>query len=155
MSNVFIHFILRKMTNRRIDEEHYRKLKPMTRSCIEVKTLGHSPNSSLCLPVDPVREFALLLGERHGSSEDVDDYNIQLLENLIQNNQISKSSIIWQQGKIKKIYGFRAGNRGKIEFDLTEGNSPDRKAKKYITSTPPINMCAVKNAIIKSKQAAM
>ena len=129
----------------------------MARSCIEVKSSGHSPNNRpLCLPIDPVRDFALLLGERHGSKEDVNLYNIQLLEKLIEGNHIPKSSIIWQQGKIKKIYGFKVDDKGKIEYDLAgSGNSPDRRAKKYITSIPPVDMFAVRNAIIKSKQAAM
>lgn len=128
----------------------------MARSCIEVKSPGHGPESPLCLPIDPVRNFALLLGERHGSKEDVNLYNIQLLEKLIEGNNIPKSSIIWQQGKIKKIYGFKVDDKGKIEYDLAgSSNSPDRRAKKYITSIPPVDMFAVRNAIIKSKQAAM
>ena len=101
---------------------------------------------------DPIREFASLLREKHGASEETEEYNRRLLENLVQKGQIPKSSIIWYQDKITKIYGFKVDDTGKILYDLTGSHSPDRRAKAYVTNAPNIDMSAVRNAILRSKQ---
>lgn len=101
---------------------------------------------------DPVRQFASLLREKHDASEKTEEYNRQLLENLVQRGQIPKSSIIWYQDKITKIYGFKIDDTGKILYDLTDNNSPDRRARTYFTSSSDIDMSAVKNAVLLSKQ---
>ena len=101
---------------------------------------------------DPIREFASLLREKHGAGEETEEYNRRLLENLVQKGQIPKSSIIWYQDKITKIYGFKVDDTGKILYDLTGSHSPDRRAKAYVTNAPNIDMSAVRNAILRSKQ---
>lgn len=101
---------------------------------------------------DPIREFASLLREKHGASEETEEYNRRLLENLVQKGQIPKSSIIWYQDKITKIYGFKVDDTGKILYDLTGSHSPDRRTKAYVTNAPNIDMSAVRNAILRSKQ---
>ena len=101
---------------------------------------------------DPIREFASLLREKHGASEETEEYNRRLLENLVQKGQIPKSSIIWYQDKITKIYGFKVDDTGRILYDLTGSHSPDRRAKAYVTNAPNIDMSAVRNAILRSKQ---
>ena len=101
---------------------------------------------------DPIRELASLLREKHGASEETEEYNRRLLENLVQKGQIPKSSIIWYQDKITKIYGFKVDDTGKILYDLTGSHSPDRRAKAYVTNAPNIDMSAVRNAILRSKQ---
>ena len=103
---------------------------------------------------DPLRLFASLLREKYGGTEEVEEYNIQLLDNLTKKSQIPKSSIIWNQDKITKIYGFKVDDNGKIEYDIVGSHSPDRRAKTYVTNTPDIDMSAVRNAIFRSKQAA-
>ncbi len=104
---------------------------------------------------DPVRLFSSMLRERYGGDKGVEDCNRVLLENLIHKGQIPKSSIIWHQDKITKIYGFKVGIDGKIEYDISGSNSPDRRAKTYINNTPKIDMSAVRNAILRSKQTAI
>jgi hypothetical protein len=101
---------------------------------------------------DPIGEFASLLREKHGASEETEEYNRRLIENLVQKGQIPKSSIIWYQDKITKIYGFKVDDTGKILYDLTGSHSPNRRAKAYVTNAPNIDMSAVRNAILRSKQ---
>jgi len=118
----------------------------MTRSYIEV---GYREGSE-----DPLQQFVSLLREKHGSSMEIEEYNLKLLSNLTKIDKIPKPSIIWHRDRIIKIYGFKVDNNGKIEYDLA-GNSPDRKAKQYVSNSPHINMSDVRNAILRSKQAVM
>lgn len=121
----------------------------MKRSCIEVSYSADDGG-------DPLSLFARVLRERCGSDQDVEKSNRTLLENLIQRGQIPKSSIIWQQDKIAKIYGFKVDSNGKIEYDLIGSHSPDRKKDKtYVTNNSKVDMSAVRNAILRSKQAAI
>ena len=116
----------------------------MKRSYIEVE---YRPGGE-----DPIRQFASLLSDKYGANEETEDYNRRLLENLVQKGQIPKSSIIWYQDKITKIYGFKVDDTGKIRYDLTGSHSPDRRAKAYVTNAPNIDMSAVRDAILRSKQ---
>lgn len=122
-------------------------LRPMARSYIEV---GYRAGSE-----DPLGHFVSLLREKHDSSTEIEEYNCRLLGNLIKRGKIPKSSIIWHQDKIIKIYGFKVDKDGKIEYDLVGNNSPDRRTKQYVSNSPHIDMSAVRNAIIRSKQAVM
>ncbi len=120
----------------------------MKRACIEVGYRADDVG-------DPLRSFASLVREKHGGDKEVEECNRVLLENLIQRGQIPRSSIIWHQDKIIKIYGFRIDERGKIEYDIQGNNSPDRRHKNYITNTPKVDMLAVRDAILRSKQATI
>ncbi len=125
----------------------------MKRSYIEV---GYRDVQSADRPDDPLRQFASSLRDKHGGDEEVEEYNFRLLENLVERDQIPKSSIIWHQDKITKIYGFKVDNGGKIAYDIEGSHSPDRrKAKTYVANTPSIDMLAVRNAILRSKQASV
>jgi len=123
-------------------------LEQMKRSYIEV---GYRAGEN----GDPLRLFASMLREKYGGDEEVEESNQKLLQNLVQRGQIPKSSIIWHQDKITKIYGFKIDDSGKIEYDITGSNSPDRRTKTYITNTPKVDMSAVRDAILRSKQAAI
>ncbi len=123
-------------------------LEQMKRSYIEV---GYRAGNN----GDPLRLFASMLREKYGGDEEVEESNQRLLESLVQRGQIPKSSIIWHQDKITKIYGFKVDEGGKIEYDITGSNSPDRRTKTYITNTPKVDMSAVRNAILRSKQASI
>jgi hypothetical protein len=95
-----------------------------------------------------------MLREKYGGTEETEEYNRRLLESLTQKGQIAKSSIIWQQDKITKIYGFKVDSSGKIEYDIYGSHSPEKK-KTYITNTNKVDMHAVRNAILMSKQASI
>ena len=124
-------------------------LEQMKRSCIEV---GYCADDSS----DPLKLFAYLLKEKYGSNKEVEESNKKLLEILIQRGHIPRSSIIWQQDKITKIYGFKVDNSGKIEYDITGSHSPDkRRNKTYVANTSKIDMSAAKNAILQSKHASI
>jgi hypothetical protein len=96
-----------------------------------------------------------MLREKYGGDKDVEDSNRVLLENLIQRGQIPRSSIIWHDEKITKIYGFKVDDSGKIEYDITGSHSPDRRNKTYVTNTSKVDMSALRNAILRSKQASI
>ena len=121
-----------------------RNVEQMKRSYIEVEYRSGDG--------DPIRQFASLLRDKHGASEETEEYNRRLLDNLVQRGQIPKSSIIWYQDKITKIYGFKIDDTGKILYDLTGSHSPDRRAKAYVTNAPNIDMSAVRNAVLRSKR---
>jgi hypothetical protein len=120
----------------------------MKRSCIEV---GYCADDGS----DPLKLFAYMLREKYGGNKEVEESNKALLEILIQRGQIPRSSIIWQQDKITKIYGFKVDNSGKIEYDITGSHSPDRRNKTYVANTSKIDMSAARNAILQSKQASI
>ena len=101
---------------------------------------------------DPIRQFASLLRDKHGGTEETEEYNRRLLDNLVKRGHIPKSSIIWHQDQITKIYGFKVDDTGRVTYDLTGSHSPDRKAKTYVTNAPNIDMSAVRNAVLRSKQ---
>lgn len=120
----------------------------MKRSCIEVSYRADDNG-------DPMRLFAHVLREKYGGDGQVEDSNRVLLETLIQRGQIPRSSIIWHDDKITKIYGFKVDDNGKIEYDITGSHSPDRRNKTYVTNTSKVDMSALRNAILRSKQASI
>lgn len=124
-------------------------LEQMKRSYIEVRA------DDVGADEEPLKQFASLLRERYGGAKKVEEYNEKLLESLVRRGQIPKSSIIWHQDKITKIYGFKVDEEGKIVYDITGSHSPDRRTKTYVTNTPNIDMLAVRDAILRSKQASM
>lgn len=122
----------------------------MTRSYIEVPTTSEA--EVRLIEEDPLTRFVSLLKEKHNSSKQTTEYNLTLLHNLIKKRKIQKASIIWNQENIAKIYGFRVDDNGKIGYDIVGNNSPEKKTKQYVLSSPSINMSAVKKAILRSKQ---
>jgi hypothetical protein len=103
---------------------------------------------------DPLKLFASLLKSKYGGTEETEEHNRKLLESLIQKGHIAKSNIIWHRDKITKIYGFKVDSSGKIEYDISGSHSPEKK-KTYVTSTNKVDMSAVKNAIYRSRHAAI
>jgi len=120
------------------------------RRCIEVDT-GTSGRTG-----DPIGLFARMLREQHGGSDKVEESNKILLESLIRRGQIPRSSIVWHDEKVSKIYGFRVGEGGKIEYD-SQSRSPQKKAivQAHIAEVPQIDALVLKNAILRSKQMAI
>lgn len=118
----------------------------MKRSCIDV---GYCAEES----EDPVKLFASMLREKYGGTEETEEYNRRLLENLVQKGQIAKSSIIWHQDRITKIYDFKVNDSGKIEYDIFGSHSKKKtKAKTYVNWANKVDISAVRNAILRSKQ---
>lgn len=125
-------------------------LEQMKRSYIEVSyRAGSDNNSGVC------KQFASSLREKYGGTDNVEKYNERLLDNLMRKGHIPKSSVIWHQDKIVKIYGFKVDEEGKVVYDIAGSHSPNRKAKTYVTNTPNIDMSAVRNGILRSKQVAI
>lgn len=59
-----------------------------------------------------------MLRLKHDATEDVEEYNRELLETLMRKGQIPKSNIVWRGEKVAKIYGFKINKEnGKIEYD--------------------------------------
>ncbi len=104
---------------------------------------------------DPLQLFSFMVRQKYGGNDEDEEYNKKLLTRLMQKGQIPKSSIIWHGDVITKIYGFRVDESGKIEYDISGSNSPDRRVKTYVTAAPKVDMFAVRNAILRSKQTAV
>ena len=120
------------------------------RSFIDV---GPPPDYNASRNCDPLELFACMLRNKYGGTDDTEQSNFKLLEDLITKRKIAKSSIIWHNDTISRIYGFRVNNKGGIEYDPSGKSS--QKAKLYVTNAPPIDMSSIRNAILKSKQIAI
>ena len=119
------------------------------RSCIEVDTGNNGMTN------DPVSLFAYMLKVKYNSTEEVEEYNRKLLEDLMRMNQIPKSNIVWRDEKMAKIYGFKIDSSGRIEYDTQSKRSPKKVKKVYATSIPDVDISVLKDAIIRSKQMAI
>lgn len=104
---------------------------------------------------DPIGLFSHMLRLKHGGTEEVEESNKKLLEGLIQRGQIPKSSIVWHDERVSRIYGFSVDDRGKIEYSSPSRGSPKRVAKTYVADVPDVDMSVLRNAIIRSKQMAI
>jgi hypothetical protein len=123
------------------------------RQCIEVDTRASTDEKT----GDPIKLFAQMVREQHHGTKDVEESNTALLQSLMQKGLIPKSSIVWHGDKISKIYGFKVGIDGKIEYNYPSRGSPKRAAKAHVvySSPPPIDVVTLKNAILASKQMAI
>ena len=65
---------------------------------------------------DPIRLFVYML---NNDRCDVTEDNITLLKTLISNGHIARSSIIWNNNHISRIYGLRVGDDGRITYERT------------------------------------
>ena len=125
------------------------------RSFIEV---GPPPENLYSKNCDPLQLFASMLKDKYGGTENTENTNYKLLKDLIKRGKVSKSSIIWHNDTISRIYGFKIDHNGEIEYDISGNQSPEKpkpKSKLYVTNAPPIDMSALRNAIIRSKQIAI
>lgn len=111
---------------------------------------------------DPIQLFAHMLGVQNGVGSDAEEHNRKLLETLIQKGHISKTSIIWHDNKISKIYGFKIGDNGKIEYESPQRKVSPKKttagANAYVAvadARPQIDVLSLQNAILRSKQMAI
>ena len=125
-----------------------------SRPCIEVDTRTSGKTSD---KVDPIKLFVHMVRVQYHGTKDMEDSNGRLLESLMQKGLIPKSSIVWHGDKISKIYDFKVGIDGKIEYDAPSKGSPKRTAKAHIVpnAPSPIDVVTLKNAILASKQMAI
>ena len=121
------------------------------RPCIEVD-VGTGGETS-----DPIGLFARMLRSKYGGSEDSERSNRELLERLIKNGQIPKSSIVWHGERVSKIHGFKVDAKGRIEYDSPSKGSPPKRpvARAYAAEAPDIDVLVLKDAILRSKQMAI
>lgn len=102
---------------------------------------------------NPFYTFASMLKEQYGGDDVTTTANIEFLEFFIGHNYISKSSIIWHNGHIKKIYGIRLDNNGRIRYNKEVKKSPEKKKNNYVTANPnKIDMSAIRSAVARVKQ---
>lgn len=127
------------------------KAKEMTRSCIEVSYGSLTPDKQ---SKDPLDLFVWSLRNCKRGTDEIERTNKRVLSNLISNGHISKSSIIWNDDKISKIYGLRVDNEGRIKYD--KHKSPERKQPLYVAAdATKVDLSELRNAIIRAKQAAV
>jgi hypothetical protein len=124
------------------------------RPYIEVDT--GLPWSHNCDTRDPIGLFAHMLAEQNrGTTKEVEESNRMLLESLFKMGHITKSSILWHGNMVWRIYGFRLGNGGKIEYCSPSRTSPKKTARAYVADIPDVDVSALKEAIMRSKQMAI
>ena len=84
----------------------------MRRPYIEVNN-----TSSILREDDPISVFVYMLNAQH--DDDVVEDNITLLKTLISKGHIVKSSIMWDNDHISKIYGLKVNDKGRIIYEKT------------------------------------
>ncbi len=109
---------------------------------------------------DPLELFTYMVRNIYGKgTEKVQKSNKKLLESLITKGKIPKSNIVWNphNESISRIYGFKIDDEGYIQYDLTGSNSPKRDSKKEKVNTDRsyIDISALRNAIVRSKEIAI
>lgn len=119
------------------------------RSALEVNV--EAEETSSVSNKDPILVFVYMLMEQNknkyrGNYETVIT-NKNLLECFVQNNYITKSSIIWKNGKISKIYGIKMNDDGIICYNRTPKRSPEKNTSKYVTNNTKIDLSAIRNAV--------
>ena len=122
-----------------------------SRPCIEVDTRTSGKTT------DPIKLFAHMVRVQYHGTKDMEESNGRLLHSLMQKGLIPKSSIVWRGDKISKIYDFKVGDDGRMEYDYPGKGSPKRAVKAHVVhSAPsPIDVVTLKNAILASKQMAI
>jgi len=110
---------------------------------------------------DPLELFTYMVRKKYGKgTEKVQKSNKKLLESLYTKGQIPRSNIVWNPNNdsISRIYGFKVDNEGYIQYDIGSGsNSPNRSRKEQEVSTDRsyIDISALRNAIVRSKEIAI
>jgi len=103
---------------------------------------------------DPIELFVTRLKKRYGGSEQTKSFNKDLLNSLVTKGYIPKSSIVWRHDQILKIFDFRIGEDGKIEYVIPCRPSP-KKVAPAAEQDINIDIKTIKNAISRSKQMAV
>lgn len=114
------------------------------RSFLEVNTYREDSNY---LQDDPIRLFVHSLRLKHGGSDAIEAQNAQLLDKLIYNNYISKTSIVWAKNSnnINKIYGLNINPDGTIQYNNQK--SEKKKQPVYIQATPAFDLSAIQKSL--------
>jgi hypothetical protein len=102
---------------------------------------------------DPIEKFAILLRRKYGGGKQTEDFNRDLLSSLIAKGYIPKSSIVWHQDEILKIFDFKIGKEGKIEYVVPCRPIPQRVIRRAESGDSDIE--TIKNAITRSKKMAV
>lgn len=104
---------------------------------------------------DPIKAFVKSIRtiEKYKCTDEIEQTNYKVLKNFINNGHIPKSGIIWKNDTICRIYDIKVDNTGRIKYDKQR---PIDKPSVYAAiEATEINLCSVKNAIIKAKQAVV
>lgn len=113
------------------------------RSYLEVDTYPQS------VSINPILDFVHSLRLKHGGSDIIEKQNAQLLDRLIYNNYISKSSIIWTSDNIiSRIYGININSDGSIRYDNPKLHSPEKKRPLVaMPNTPELDLSAIQSSL--------
>lgn len=114
------------------------------RSFLEVDTNSHSVSTN------PIENFTHLLRLKHGGSQLTEKQNAKLLDKLIYNNYISKSSIIWNDHSlINRIYGLNINSDGTIRYEHPKSQSPEKNKPLAVQMprSPELDFAAIQNSI--------
>ena len=102
---------------------------------------------------DPIKTFVNLVRQKYKCTDEIENTNYKVLKNFINNGHISKSSIIWKNDIIYKIYDIKVDNTGRIKHDKQK--PPDKPSVYVAVKATEVNLLELKNAILRAKQAAI
>lgn len=109
-------------------------------------------HSAAVTATDPIEDFVIRLRPSYGGQ--TESFNKDLLSSLVAKGYIPKSSIVWHEDQIVKIYDFKIGKEGKIEYVVPCRPSP-QKAIRVVPSSESLDIQTIKNAITRSKKMAV
>jgi hypothetical protein len=90
---------------------------------------------------DPIKQFTHVLRLKHGGSEETEQYNVQLIKNLLENEHISRSNVVWKGSTVCKIYGIKMNDDGRVSY-TKEGPPPSpekNKRKAFVTDATKVD----------------
>ena len=110
---------------------------------------------------NPIELFVYMVRAKYQKgTEKVNKLNKELLEDLISKGHIPKSNIVWNphNDSISRIYGFKVDDKGYIQYDTyshSDKKCPSYKNVKAETERSYIDISALRNAIVRSKEIAI
>ena len=104
---------------------------------------------------DPIELFAHMLRVQRGDAPEIEESNRKLLKALVHKEQIPRSSIVWHNNRVSRIYGLKLDSSGRVQYGSPAKGSPKRTPKAYVADVEPINLSVLRDAIVRSKQMAI
>lgn len=124
------------------------------RSCIEVDPRSNGSLTADGQDTDPLDLFVRSLRNGTKGTDEIERTNKRVLSNLISNGHISRSSIIWNDDKIYKIYGLKVDDQGRIKYDKQKSHEQKRPLCINADATK-VDLSEIRSAVIRTKQAAV
>lgn len=106
-----------------------------------------------CASGDPLQQFISALRLKYGGTEETENANVRLLETLLENGHLSKTSIVWHsENVILRIYGIKMNSDGHISYCNDVTSSPEKKKRSsFVTNATKVDFALLRNVAITAR----